>query len=78
MAATTALTAQNTQGVSAIHHVSSDFLVNQVDLCIDDIGVDVVKIGMPLARNINREAPQMLFLSNAFKACSPPPPLSKP
>ena len=46
MTATTALTAQNTQGVSAIHHVPSDFVVKQIDACIGDIGVDVVKIGM--------------------------------
>ena len=46
MAATTALTAQNTQGVSGIHHVPSDFVVKQIDACIDDIGIDVIKIGM--------------------------------
>ena len=46
MTATTALTAQNTQGVSAIHHVPPDFVVKQIDACISDIGVDVVKIGM--------------------------------
>ena len=46
MTATTALTAQNTRGVSAIHHVPSDFVVKQIDACIGDIGVDVVKIGM--------------------------------
>ncbi len=46
MTATTALTAQNTQGVFGIHHVPSDFVVQQIDACIDDIGVDVVKIGM--------------------------------
>ncbi|KAK0508588.1 hypothetical protein JMJ35_008864 [Cladonia borealis] len=46
MTATTALTAQNTQEVSAIHHVPSDFVEKQIDACINDIGVDVVKIGM--------------------------------
>lgn len=46
MTATTALTAQNTEGVSAIHHVPSDFVAKQIDMCLDDIGVDVVKIGM--------------------------------
>jgi len=46
MTATTALTAQNTQGVSDIHYVPSDFVVKQIDACINDIGVDVVKIGM--------------------------------
>ena len=46
MTATTALTAQSTQGVFGIHHVPSDFVVKQIDACINDIGVDVVKIGM--------------------------------
>ena len=46
MTATTALTAQNTRGVSGIHHVPSDFVLKQIDACIDDIGVDVIKIGM--------------------------------
>lgn len=46
MTATTALTAQNTQGVSGIHHVPSDFVVKQIDTCLNDIGVDVIKIGM--------------------------------
>ena len=46
MTATTALTAQNTQGVSAIHLVPSDFVKEQIDACFNDIGVDVVKIGM--------------------------------
>ena len=46
MTATTALTAQNTLGVSDIHHVPSSFVVKQIDACLDDIGVDVVKVGM--------------------------------
>jgi hydroxymethylpyrimidine/phosphomethylpyrimidine kinase len=45
MTATTALTAQNTTGVFDIHHVPADFLRKQIDACIDDIGVDVVKTG---------------------------------
>lgn len=48
MTATTALTAQNTQGVTAIHHTPPEFVVKQIDACIDDIGLDVVKIGMLL------------------------------
>ncbi|KAJ9645971.1 trifunctional hydroxymethylpyrimidine kinase/phosphomethylpyrimidine kinase/thiaminase [Coniosporium apollinis] len=43
MTATTALTAQNTQGVYGIHETPSDFVKKQIDACIDDIGVDVVK-----------------------------------
>ncbi|EON64608.1 hypothetical protein W97_03841 [Coniosporium apollinis CBS 100218] len=43
MTATTALTAQNTQGVYGIHETPSDFVRKQIDACIEDIGVDVVK-----------------------------------
>ncbi|KAF2729047.1 hypothetical protein EJ04DRAFT_503080 [Polyplosphaeria fusca] len=46
MTATTALTAQNTLGVQDIHETPPPFLRKQIDACIDDIGVDVVKTGM--------------------------------
>ena len=45
MTATTALTAQNTLGVKGIHHTPPGFVKQQIDACIEDIGVDVVKIG---------------------------------
>ena len=46
MAAITALTAQNTQGVTCIHHVPADFVRLQIQTIFDDIRVDAVKIGM--------------------------------
>jgi len=42
----TALTAQNTQGVRAIHPVPLKMLADQIDAVVEDIGVDAVKIGM--------------------------------
>lgn len=45
MTATTALTVQITQGVFDIHHTPSEFVKKQIEACIDDIGVDVVKTG---------------------------------
>lgn len=45
MTATTALTAQNTQGVQDIHHTPPAFLKKQLDAVCDDVGVDVVKTG---------------------------------
>lgn len=48
MTATTALTAQNTQGVYGIHHTPPEFVRKQIDACVDDIGVDVVKTGTPV------------------------------
>jgi len=46
MTAITALTAQNTLGVRAIHGVPPDILRAQIDAVVEDIGVDAVKIGM--------------------------------
>lgn len=46
MAAITALTAQNTRGVSAVHVPPAEFLTAQLTAISDDIAVDAVKIGM--------------------------------
>ncbi|MEJ2222521.1 MAG: bifunctional hydroxymethylpyrimidine kinase/phosphomethylpyrimidine kinase [Desulfobacterales bacterium] len=46
MSAITALTAQNTRGVSGIHAVPPDFAVQQIDAVFSDMGADAVKIGM--------------------------------
>jgi hydroxymethylpyrimidine/phosphomethylpyrimidine kinase len=46
MTAITALTAQNTVGVTAVHHVPGDVIVAEVRAVVEDIGVDAVKIGM--------------------------------
>lgn len=46
MAAITALTAQNTRGVSGVHVPPADFLTAQLDAISDDIAIDAVKIGM--------------------------------
>lgn len=46
MTAITALTAQNTQGVRGIHGVPPQFLCDQLDAVLQDIGTDAVKIGM--------------------------------
>lgn len=54
MTAITALTAQNTFGVRAIHGVSPQMLRDQIDAVMDDIGADAVKIGMLHAPEIVR------------------------
>lgn len=46
MSAITALTAQNTTGVRAIHAAPPEFLAAQIDAVAEDIGVDAAKIGM--------------------------------
>lgn len=46
MSVITALTAQNTRAVTAIHAVPPDFIAAQMDAVLTDIGTDAVKIGM--------------------------------
>lgn len=46
MTAITALTAQNTLGVTAVHAVPADMVIAQIDAVASDIGVDAIKIGM--------------------------------
>lgn len=46
MTAITAITAQNTLGVTAVEVLSPELIGAQIDACVSDIGVDAVKIGM--------------------------------
>ena len=46
MSAITAITAQSTTGVSAIHLVPPEIVIAQVRAVAEDIGVDAVKVGM--------------------------------
>jgi hydroxymethylpyrimidine/phosphomethylpyrimidine kinase len=56
MSAITALTAQNTRGVRAVHEAPPDFVAAQIDAVFEDLGVDGVKIGMlasaPIVRTV--------------------------
>ena len=44
--AITALTAQNTHGVEGVHIPPLEFLAQQIDSVLGDIGADAVKTGM--------------------------------
>lgn len=44
--AITALTAQNTTGVFGVHEVPVDFIAQQIELVLRDIGADALKTGM--------------------------------
>jgi len=44
--AVTALTAQNTEGVFGVVPVAPDFIRQQIEVVLDDIGADAVKTGM--------------------------------
>jgi hydroxymethylpyrimidine/phosphomethylpyrimidine kinase len=46
MSAITSVVAENTVGVQAIHDLPVSIIIEQIKSCVDDIGVDAVKIGM--------------------------------
>ena len=48
----TAITAQNTTGVSAIHEVPTEVIRAQIDAVLTDIGADAVKTGMLASSSI--------------------------
>ena len=74
--AITALTAQNTLGVSSIHPVPPEFLAAQIDAVLSDIPIDVVKVGMlfspentaVLSEKINRYGIEMVVLDPVMSA----------
>ncbi|MFZ3140755.1 bifunctional hydroxymethylpyrimidine kinase/phosphomethylpyrimidine kinase [Polaromonas sp.] len=78
MTAITALTAQNTLGVRAIHGVPAQMLRDQIDAVIEDIGAHAVKIGMlhspeivqTVAEAIDRHALQKVVLDPVMVATS--------
>ena len=50
--AITALTVQNTQGVSAVYAVAPELVIAQIDAVLSDIGADAIKIGMIADRDM--------------------------
>jgi hydroxymethylpyrimidine/phosphomethylpyrimidine kinase len=60
MSAITAITAQNTLGVSAIHPVPAEVVLAQVRAVVQDIGVDAVKVGMLASSEIVHAVAQAL------------------
>jgi hydroxymethylpyrimidine/phosphomethylpyrimidine kinase len=57
----TALTAQNTLGVTGIHAVPVDFVAAQMDAVLGDIGADAVKIGMLFSPELIRTVAEGLI-----------------
>lgn len=60
MSVITALTAQNTVAVTAIHPAPSEFIAQQIDAVMEDIGVDAVKIGMLHSSEVIRTVAERL------------------
>jgi hydroxymethylpyrimidine/phosphomethylpyrimidine kinase len=74
----TALTAQNTNGVSGIHQVPADFVTAQMDAVFGDLDVRAVKIGMvaqlatidAIAAGLTRWSPKHVVLDPVMVATS--------
>jgi hydroxymethylpyrimidine/phosphomethylpyrimidine kinase len=60
MCAITAITAQNTVGVTAIHQLPAEIILEQVRAVREDIGVDAVKVGMLASAEIVAAVAQAL------------------
>ena len=67
MSVITALTAQNTQGVKAIHAVPPAFAVEQIEAVLSDIGADAIKIGMLYSTELIEAVAQALIKHGARK-----------
>ena len=74
----TALTAQNTNGVTGIHQVPADFVTAQLDAVFGDLDVKAVKIGMvaqpstidAIAAALTRWSPRHIVLDPVMVATS--------
>jgi hydroxymethylpyrimidine/phosphomethylpyrimidine kinase len=74
----TALTAQNTQGVSAIHDVPPAFITAQIDAVFADLNIRAVKIGMlsrsavidAVAASLEKHRPNNIVLDPVMVATS--------
>jgi len=64
MSVVTAVTAQNTRGVTAVHEVPPEVVEAQLDAVFEDLGADAVKIGMlssaPIVRAVARSLARWL------------------
>lgn len=60
--AVTAITAQNTVGVTDIHPIPTSTLQNQIAAVLDDIGADAIKIGMLHSSDVIRAVSEILDL----------------
>jgi hydroxymethylpyrimidine/phosphomethylpyrimidine kinase len=74
----TALTAQNTRGVTGIHQVPADFVTAQIDAVFGDLDVAAVKIGMvsdlavidAIAAGLRKWSPKHIVLDPVMVATS--------
>ncbi len=71
MTAITALTVQNTLGVTDVMTIPPAFITAQAQACIDDIGVDAIKTGMLGDINTMEAVSEVLLGTGCFKVIDP-------
>lgn len=71
MTAITALTVQNTLGVTDVMGVPPAFITAQAQACLSDIGADAIKTGMLADINTMEAVSEILLGSGAFKVIDP-------
>lgn len=84
--ALTALTAQNTRGVHGIHTVPPEFIAQQIQVVLEDIGADVIKIGMlgnseaiiTVAKSLDEMAPEIPIVLDPVMVAKGGAPLLQP
>jgi hydroxymethylpyrimidine/phosphomethylpyrimidine kinase len=77
MSAITAITAQNTVAVTAVHEVPSEVIVAQIDAVLTDIGADAVKTGMLSSSTIIKTVASALIRHNVKRLVIDPVMVSK-
>ncbi|QWD95703.1 bifunctional hydroxymethylpyrimidine kinase/phosphomethylpyrimidine kinase [Polynucleobacter sp. MG-6-Vaara-E2] len=78
MSVVTAITAQNTLGVTRIQDIDLDVIEAQIDAVLTDIGADIVKIGMlaspeivrTVAKSLRKHGIQRIILDPVLRATS--------
>ena len=75
--AITALTAQNTVGVTGVFPVPGDFVVEQIEAVVSDLGVDAAKTGMLATASIVRDAASAVRAHNIGPLVVDPVSISK-
>ena len=73
MTAVTAVTAQNTLGVQRVLPVPADMVLAQIRSCVEDIGVDAIKIGMLGSAETARAVAEYLSARHPRESGDPSP-----
>src|SRR5688572_18640660 len=77
MSVLTAVTAQNSLGVTGVHDLPPEFVARQLDAVLDDFGADAVKLGMLSNAGIIRAVADRLRAHNQTRLVLDPVMIAK-